>query len=266
MSSGPRTLEVSGLDDIRGFFDGIACGYREAHGDAQRLLDRRLHLIRRLMGPQPGDVLLDLGCGPGVHLFPLAPAFRRVIGVDLSPRMIDVAARIAANQALDTRIELHAADAARLDCIERGSVDVVLCTGAIEHMRDHAAVLGEVARVLKSGGRFVCLTVNAAHYWYHSIAPLMGYAVRHLSSDCFLDAPALRSLLRQAQLEPSELGYWSFIARGDMPGWVAALMSVCDRAARVLPAARLRGGLYVSALKPPAGHVSQPLRAMRALA
>ena len=257
MSSRLKTLAVDGLDDIRGFFDGIASGYGEAHGDAQRLLDRRLRLIRRLMGPRPGEVLLDLGCGPGVHLFPLAPAFRRAIGVDLSQCMIDVARTTAARRARDTRVELHAADAAQLDCLQPGSVEVVLCTGAIEHMPDQAGALREVARLLKPGGRFVCLTVNGAHPWYRSVAPLLGYDARHLSTDRFLDEPALRSLLRHAQLEPSEVGYWRFIARGDMPAWVAALFELCDLAGHVLPAAQLRGGLYVSALKPRGGQASQ---------
>ncbi len=249
MSERLTTRSVHEPDDIRAFFDAIA-GRREAHGDEQRLLERRLALIRRLIGAGDVGTLLDLGCGPGVHLFPLAPAFRRALGVDLSPRMIAVAAEIARGRDCGAGVELHTADAARLDCVAPDSIDVVVCAGALEHMHDQAGALAEVARVLTPGGRFVCLTVNGAHFWYRSLAPRLGRDARHLSSDRFLDAESLQALLRQAQLDPCELGYWAFIARGDMAAWAAWLLQVAEYAGRVGQSERLRAGLYVSAVKP----------------
>ena len=78
-----RTRCVQNSDDIRAFFDAIAGGYRESHGSAELLLNYRLALIRRLLAPRLGGVLLEIGCGPGGHLFSLAGAFRRTIGADL---------------------------------------------------------------------------------------------------------------------------------------------------------------------------------------
>jgi ubiquinone/menaquinone biosynthesis C-methylase UbiE len=250
MSERLSTRSVREPDDIRAFFDAIADRYREAHGDQRRLLERRLALIRRLIGTGCADTLLDLGCGPGVHLFPLAPGFRRAIGVDLSPRMIAVAAQIALVQDCGARVELHTADAARLDCVAPDSIDVVLCAGALEHMHDPAGTLAEVARVLKPGGRFVCLTVNGAHFWYRRLAPMLGFDARHLSSDRFLDAASLQAIVRQARLDLRELGYWAFIASGDMPQWAAWLLQLAEYAGRLWQPGRLRGGLYVSAVKP----------------
>lgn len=249
MSSVLHTRAVRGNDDIRAFFDGVAAGYGERHGDAERLLARRLRLVRRLVGPHAGGVLLDVGCGPGVHLLPLAPAFRRAIGVDLSPRMIAAAARARAAGAGAGHVELEVANAEDLACIASRSVDVALCVGALEHMPEKPAVLGAIERVLQPGGRFVCLTVNADQLW-HRLAPRLGYDVAHLSTDRFVGADELRALMIQAGLAPRTLGYWHFVARGDMPPWAARALELLDIAGRAIAPRRLRGGLYGCAVKP----------------
>ena len=243
-----RTRAVRNSGDIRAFFDAIAGGYRESHGSAD-LLDYRLALIRRLLGRSPGGVLLEIGCGPGVHLFPLADAYSRVIGADFSPGMIAAAERIRRTHPCAAQIELHAERAERLASIEDNAVDAVLCVGAFEHMPDKPAVLAEVRRVLKPGGRFVCLTLNGDYVWYRRIAPWLGYAVRHLSSDRLVNAAEMRALLQGAELRVSELGYWRFVARGDMPGWAAHALEWLDRAGMVCASSLLRGGLYVCAEK-----------------
>jgi 2-polyprenyl-6-hydroxyphenyl methylase/3-demethylubiquinone-9 3-methyltransferase len=242
-----RTRSVQNSAEIRAFFDAIAGVYRESHGSAELLLDYRLQLVRRLLAPSAGGVLLEIGCGPGVHLFPLADAFSRVIGADFSPNMIVAAATVQRTHACAARIELYAEPAERLASIQNQAADVVLCAGAFEHMPDKPAVLDEVRRVLKPGGRFVCLTLNGDYLWYRRIAPWLGYDVKHLSTDHFVNEAELRSLLERADLQVSELGYWRFVATGDMPGWAARLLQWLDRAGRVCKPALLRGGLYVCA-------------------
>jgi len=244
-----RTRTVQDSGGVRAFFDGIAGGYRESHGSADLLLEYRLALIRRLLPAVRRGVLLEIGCGPGVHLFPLADAFSRAIGADLSPNMIAAAAAVRRTHPCAAQIELHAEAAERLVSVGDEAVDVVLCTGAFEHMTDKRAVLGEVRRVLKPGGYFVCLTLNGDYLWYRRIAPWLGYEVKHLSSDRFVNEAELRALLREAGLPVRELGYWRFIARGDMPGWAAHALEWLDRAGRVCTPRLLRGGLYVCATK-----------------
>ena len=244
-----RTRCVQNRGDIRAFFDAIAGGYRESHGSAARLLNDRLALIRRLLAPSSGGVLLEIGCGPGAHLFPLSDAFSRIIGADLSPNMISAAETIRRTHPCAERIELYAEPAERLASVQDEAADAVLCVGAFEHMLDKAAVLGEVRRVLKPRGCFVCLTLNGAYLWYRHIAPCLGYDVKHLSSDRYLNEAELRALLRDAGLRVSELGYWRFIARGDMPGWAALGLEWLDRAGMVCKPSLLRGGLYVCAEK-----------------
>lgn len=243
----PRSVQNS--DDIRAFFDAIAGGYRESHGSADLLLGYRLALIRRLLASSLGGVLLEIGCGPGVHLFPLADAFSRAIGADLSPNMIVAAETIRRTHPCAAHIELYAEPAERLASIEDNAVDVVLCAGAFEHMPDKPAVLGEVRRVLKPGGRFVCLTLNGDYLWYRRIAPWLGYELKHLSSDYFVNAAEMRALLQAAEFRVNELGYWRFVARGDMPSWAACALEWLDRASMVCKPSLLRGGLYVCADK-----------------
>ncbi len=244
-----RTRTVHDSGDIRAFFDTIASGYRESHGRADRLLEYRLALIRRLLTPSLGGVLLEIGCGPGVHLFALAESFKRAIGVDLSPNMIAAAQTIRRTHPCAAQIELHAEPAERLACMKDDTADAVLCVGAFEHMPDQLAVLRQVRRVLKPGGRFVCLTLNGDYLWYRRIAPWLGTDIKHLSSDCFVNAAVLRALLSAAQLRVDASGYWRFVARGDMPGWAAPALEWLDRAGMVCKPALLRGGLYVCADK-----------------
>jgi len=244
-----RTRIVQSDDDIRIFFDANAGEYRESHGPAYQLLAYRLNLIRRLLVPSFGGVLVEIGCGPGVHLFPLAHAFGRVIGTDLSPGMIAAANAIRQEHPCAARIELRAEPAERLDSIEVQSADAVLCVGAFEHMTDKPGVLREVQRVLKPGGRFVCLTLNGDYFWYRRVAPRLGYSVKHLSSDRFVNAHELRALLQGAELRVDESGYWRFVARGDMPRWAAVVLTFLDRVGMACHPSLLRGGLYVCAHK-----------------
>lgn len=244
-----RTRQARSRDDIRAFFDAIADHYRDRHGDPARLLAGRLALIRTLIGAHAGGVLLDVGCGPGVHLFPLAAEFHRVIGIDFAPRMIAAAARTRAALGCGDQVELRVAGAEDLGCLSPESVDVALCTGALEHIADKAAVLREVSRVLRPGGRFVCLTVNGDHLWYRWIAPRLGFPVKHLSTDTFVGARELRALLDAAGLVAHALGYWSFVARGDVPAWIGRTLQALDRCGGALAPRVLRGGLYVSAEK-----------------
>jgi ubiquinone/menaquinone biosynthesis C-methylase UbiE len=244
-----RTRCVQESGDIRAFFDAIAGNYRESHGSAARLLKYRLALIRSLLAPSSGGILLEIGCGPGAHLFPLADKYCRIIGADLSPNMINAAEIIRRTHACAARIELYVEPAERLASIKDEAADAVLCVGAFEHMLDQAAVLSEVRRVLKPDGRFVCLTLNGDYLWYRRIAPCLGYEVKHLSSDRLVNEGQLRALLQEAGLRVNALGYWRFVAKGDMPGWAALGLEWLDRAGMVWKPSLLRGGLYVCAEK-----------------
>lgn len=103
-----------------------------------------------------GDVMLDAGCGSGrvfQYRFDEAQRPRLIAGVDVTqePRgngNIDAAAR---------------ADLARLPFAD-ATFDIVISSHVAEHLTQPEAVFGELARVLRPGGRLLVLTPNRWHY------------------------------------------------------------------------------------------------------
>ncbi len=243
-----RTRQIDSPDDLREFFDRLAPLYRDCHGRADRLLRYRLGIVHRLLRGTERGLLVEIGCGTGLQLFALASGFRRAHGTDLSPGMIEQAERLRRSHPDSGRISLSVDPAEALASVGDGAADVVLCVGALEHMPDRGAVLRQVRRVLKPSGVFICLTPNADYLWYARLAPWLGLATRHLSTDRFLGGAELPELLGAAGLIAETVDYWTFIPRGDLPAGVARLLEGLDAAGRVLGLPRLRGGLCFRAV------------------
>jgi SAM-dependent methyltransferase len=103
---------------------------------------------------EPGSVVLDLGCGAGTDLLIAAQMTGptgRVIGVDMTPAMLD-RARESARQMGFENVELHESLIESLS-LEEASVDVVISNGVIDLVPDKDAVFDEIDRVLRPGGR-----------------------------------------------------------------------------------------------------------------
>lgn len=101
--------------------------------------------VVELLKPQPGERILDLGCGDGVLTKKLVDFGCRMVGVDASPEFI-VAAR---GLGLDARL----VDGQALNF--NGEFDAVFSNAALHWMKDLEAVIDGVWRALKPGGRFV---------------------------------------------------------------------------------------------------------------
>jgi 2-polyprenyl-6-hydroxyphenyl methylase/3-demethylubiquinone-9 3-methyltransferase len=244
-----KTTPVSGPHDVQAFFDQLAPHYADCHGEANQLLQYRLGVIKSLLSDCGRGVLLEIGCGTGLHLFALAEGFGHTIGTDLSPAMIAAADRLRQAHPLAGCISLRVDAAETLATVAADAADVVLCVGAFEHMPDKPAVLGQVLRVLKPGGSFICLTPNGDHPWYR-LAPWLGLATRHLSSDHFLGRTLLDRLLAVAGFQLHTLNGWTFVPRGDMPWFWARVMTGADGLGRRWGLMTLRGGLCFRAIKP----------------
>jgi ubiquinone/menaquinone biosynthesis C-methylase UbiE len=236
--------------DIKSFFDRCAStGSPEQHGPPQRLLEYRLALVRNLARPRPEDVVLDLGCGNGQHLLALGPELVRGIGIDVSPGMIELARTRLRRSPWRANLTYEVDDAEKLEGIADRSIDLAICIGAFEHMLDKRAVLDSIYRVLKFGGRFFCLTPNADYVWYRTIAPLLGFATKHLSSDRMLTRDEFSVMLDQTGFRHIRSAPWTFIPKGDMPALIALLLTVLDAIGRRARIDSLRGGLALCAWK-----------------
>jgi len=99
-----------------------------------------------LLNPQPGERILDLGCGDGALTERLVAAGANVVGVDSSADMV----RAAKDRGLDARV----VDGYTLEF--DSEFDAVFSNAAMHWMkRDPDAVVAGVYRALKPGGRFV---------------------------------------------------------------------------------------------------------------
>ncbi len=107
---------------------------------------------------QPDDALLEIGCGGGLLAIEMAKRGRRVLGIDVSARILEQA-RVRAqgvpglSLALSRGTEIPAAD---------GSFDLAYSVEVLEHLHaeDVSSHLKEVHRVLRPGGRYWLLTPN----------------------------------------------------------------------------------------------------------
>ena len=98
-----------------------------------------------LLGVNPGERILDLGCGDGVLSQAIKDQGALVVGADASPDLLAAAA--------ERGIETRHLDGQALDF--DGDFDAVFSNAAIHWMKDQEAVVAGVKRALKPGGRFV---------------------------------------------------------------------------------------------------------------
>jgi SAM-dependent methyltransferase len=104
--------------------------------------------------PRPGECVVDVGCGAGLDSLIAARMVGprgSVVGVDMTPQMLDRARRSAGEAGLDN-VEFRHGVAEALP-VPDAWADVVVSNGVLNLFPDKLAGLGEMARVLKPGGR-----------------------------------------------------------------------------------------------------------------
>ena len=127
-----------------GFFAGAASQWDELRIE---LFGGRVELLPLLGLLDPAWTVGDLGCGTGHLALAAAPFARRVIGVDGTPAMLDMArARLAGVG----NVELRAGELEALP-IENGELDLAIISLALAYASDPALVLAEAARALRPG-------------------------------------------------------------------------------------------------------------------
>ena len=114
-------------------------------------------LAARLSATGPSDILVDIGCGPGVAVRYAARSGTEVTGVDPAPVMLRVARLLTWRQAKVRYVE----GVAEAIPLPEGCASVVWSIATVHHWSDIDAGLGEVRRVLRPGGRLVAVERSA---------------------------------------------------------------------------------------------------------
>lgn len=155
------------------------------------------HLIAAL-GLQPGERVLDVGCGPGRHAHELARRGVRVHGVDISETFVGLATANAPDGATFQRL-----DARQLPFDAEFDAVICLCQGAFGVMTDAGdddAVLRGIARALRPGGRVALSAFNAY------------FVVKYHEAATFDAATGLsheRTQIRDAEGRVEEVDLWT---------------------------------------------------------
>jgi 2-polyprenyl-3-methyl-5-hydroxy-6-metoxy-1,4-benzoquinol methylase len=223
-----RFHPVLGAQEIRAFYPDEY--YGEPGAKFQPLVERVVRVVgaRHIgflsRGLPPGARVLDVGCGRGVVLGPLADRGLEVHGVEVSA---------AAARGADPRAEIRVAPDLRSAGYPDAFFDEVIVWHVLEHLEDPRAALKEAHRILKPGGRLIVAVPNFESWqarwsgadWFHLDLP------RHLYH---FPLRALRQLLGNLGFELGESHHFSL--RQNPFGWIQSALNRI----RSLP----RNGLY----------------------
>lgn len=137
-------------DVLADFLEDIA-----ATTTIQSAIERAVALMR----PQPGDRVLDIGCGTGVLFPPLAKALGargQITGLDHGVGFLNDARERADQGGFGDRVRLIRGDAHALPFAD-GAFDAAHSERVLMHLRDPDAALRELRRVVRPGGWIVCV-------------------------------------------------------------------------------------------------------------
>lgn len=207
---------------VRGLFATIADRYDLitvllSYGQDRRWKRR----VARMAGPLAGRRALDLACGTGDIAFLLARQGARVVALDVTPRMIELA--VAKQQTTPPAVPVRflVGDMVALPLADR-TVEVVTTGYGLRNVPDLPRALAEIRRVLAPGGIFVSLDFNRPsaaplRATYHAYLTLVGSALGWLlhrdpdtyryipeSIRAYPGAPAVVRMLGEAGFDGAE--------------------------------------------------------------
>lgn len=199
---------------VEGLFTRIAPRYDLMNllmtGGCWRLWQRA---FERQAGIGPGDRVLDVGCGTAeLSILMAGRRGARVVGIDLSPGMLEVGRRKVERAGLGDRIELSEGNALDLPFADAG-FDAVASAFVMRNVADLDRALAEMHRVVRPGGRLAVMELShppnalvRVPFWlyFQAVPPLLGswardaYSWLPRSLRTFPDAAGLVARLQRA--------------------------------------------------------------------
>ena len=154
------------------------------------------------MAPQPGEVVIDVGCGNGVTAIGAARTAQAVSGVDISAPMLAVARSRAAELGV-TNVEFVEADAQTYACAP-AAADVVMSRFGVMFFDDAPAAFANLGRALTPGGRigFVSWRPLVDNEWLLIPGAAAAAHVEIPSAETAADAPGMFSLSDPDSVRP----------------------------------------------------------------
>lgn len=190
--------------DMRATWDELAGRPTELYvGDPAGARRELEHLFSRLGADPRGGVCVEIGSGPGRMTPYLAERFERVLALDVSPAMLERARQTltAAN------VDLRAISGERLDGVDTGVADTVVCYLVLQHLPRRELVvtyLREIGRILAPEGEaFVQVPVLE-----RGLKPRLWRAFRRIAvppASLVSRDPARRAAFRGVRLTEHEL-------------------------------------------------------------
>ncbi|MEL7538830.1 MAG: methyltransferase domain-containing protein [Pseudomonadota bacterium] len=152
------------------FWDKIAERYAKQPIADEAAYEKKLEVTRAYF--RPDMKVLEIGCGTGGTAIAHAPYVKQLHATDLSPKMIEIAQRNAADRQVDN-VSFSVASVEALN-VPDGSFDAVLGLSVLHLLDDKDAAIGKIYRMLKPGGVFVSNTACIADSmrWFKLVAPV----------------------------------------------------------------------------------------------
>lgn len=143
------------------------------------------------LGLKPGDVVLDLGCGPGLWTPLLAEKIKpngRIIGLDCATDLIGYATENLAKEPLKDIIEFQEGDFCAAPFADE-TFDLVFFGNCFAYVTDAFNVLQEQKRVTKKGGRIAAKDFDGAVIIFHPIEPQLSLRVMAATAQALKENP-----------------------------------------------------------------------------
>jgi trans-aconitate methyltransferase len=191
----------------------------QAYGQNGAFVHELANEVMGWLAAQPGEVILDLGCGDGHLTQRIAATGARVLGVDASPQMVEAA-----------RARGVTADVANAESLPYpdGSFDAVFSNAALHWVRDQDGMMAAVHRVLKPGARFVAEmgghgNIAAVRVGLMSVLARHGHADAEEAVNYYPSTDSYVRLLKKHGFQVQRIALIprpTTLAAGGMEGWL----------------------------------------------